>query len=1392
AVIDLRRPLPEKAWTELPVRLGTGKLFDALSDAAVRAISTALAAGPAPSPRLNEHARNLLSLLVKREKAPRVKELPEVLRHRPIFGTAGGGWTSLEDLMGGSVCRFVSRKWPHPSLHGLPVVVLREPEQELLKRLGQKLKDYAGNLEREVEIRSQLEGRGQQPRVHLGSAAKVLINQQGVWGEAAVPSDAAAGLSLRLIMKGYVLEECTLPARYDLAEVVVECPELTADEEWHHAVRDGVFDRVLTVVRESERRLAGALLAEHPNSRLDELKPGARRFLAAFLRKALGGVLRKTAPGTTGEFDELQRAASEAPLFQGPAGPLSLRQVAEGCRPAGKLWVLRPPLPRDVPGGVPFVVADPVVSRVLSDVLELAAEGAEGELERARSRAAFHSLPERTVALPDSVSLRATVELEGVKGLVGFDPNRVANAEVEVLYERRTLRQLAFPNLVPLLAVLDLESGSVDPASPSLPKTLDALVGSALEQGEARLIEAALSNPEGPGARELLLQALGASLDVLAPPATARRMLGLPLLPCTDGVTRGADAFDGLGQVAFVTEEIAGVPRSGEPVIVATWPPVKAALARWSKCWVDITAPLLAELEGRRRLEALPVIEKVAVSSPALHRWSFKAGAREGEAALVPREGGRLELLHLRRALCTLNEPRIPSSVAMAVNCDALTPNPSHTGALHDEAYQALLKACDRQLEWLAKSAAKSIGELPPDEKAALTPVLAHLALFLFARKRAGKPLMHLPLLERTDGKPLSLHQLGEEQRCFNRVRVSGATGALLGEGSWVWRPRAGEAELLAKSPLKLKDGTQELMRAVEVRHRPKLSSLAAPLESRWRAPIAGSGLEGEVALAPEAPTGKLVLEVLRERSLLETLEVEHPIGGAARVNSDALKPNREWTKAARNEAFRELRQEVEESLERLAAQRLASGPGEGGWEAFAVASVRWKLGGAGPVAAELPRLILFQDLAGLPVSLGAVLADISKYGRVALASPGQWPDLSFEGLLLRGDKESLALLEELELKHEDVSQDLRRKADLEVSRNARRLATLRYPGEALARLDVSFGLLKGELALPAEEGPDEHLALARAGIRVAVYDDGGIGVAGVLDHPELPVNEDWTEARPTPELRRAISGQIDALFGRLAALDEGLSPFERRRAAHFVLRFLASRGTSAPAHLDALPGPLWKLGSCKLFCTCDGRWVDLRALAGRVLRGGKVPLVHGSIGAGEVRGELVLEARSLGADGEGALEKVLGRGSVVPRTLSQWRADREEEDPEDGTPLGEGLAKLRRDSKLLKDGSLGRLTAEELKHIKLQRRKGRVPLRYDAGRKIAFLDPGHPAIKRALEECVARPDRIFVLLAALYGAVNRALAHVTDEDELRLAGGLMSHLAANWQLLGVQERAVD
>ena len=74
--------------------------------------------------------------------------------------------------------------------------------------------------------------------------------------------------------------------------------------------------------------------------------------------------------------------------------------------------------------------------------------------------------------------------------------------------------------------------------------------------------------------------------------------------------------------------------------------------------------------------------------------------------------------------------------------------------------------------------------------------------------------------------------------------------------------------------------------------------------------------------------------------------------------------------------------------------------------------------------------------------------------------------------------------------------------------------------------------------------------------------------------------------------------------------------------------------------------------------------------------------------------------------------------------------------------------------------------------------------MRYDEARKLVLLDPGHPDIARALTELGTRPERLWVLLAALFGLVNRELERVTDADETQLLMALAGHLASNPKLL--------
>jgi hypothetical protein len=392
------------------------------------------------------------------------------------------------------------------------------------------------------------------------------------------------------------------------------------------------------------------------------------------------------------------------------------------------------------------------------------------------------------------------------------------------------------------------------------------------------------------------------------------------------------------------------------------------------------------------------------------------------------------------------------------------------------------------------------------------------------------------------------------------------------------------------------------------------------------------------------------------------------------------------------------------------------------------------------------------------------------------------------ERLILAVGPEDRQLLADLGIETEDLTASLRQEAEREARRRSRRLSDFRYPGAAVARFDVDVGGWRGELALP-QFGTDppqaSRIRLARAGVFVDEYLPlSGSIVAGVLDHPELPVNHDWDRAEIDDAGRALIHDQVDALFARLAELAAAGLPVEQREsAAIHALVYLRSRGVTAPAHLDRLDGAPDALARAKFLPLADGRWVDLRSVAERVVRRGYVAAVDERLPPREIDGDVVLLIASESL--ETSLCFVLGDGAVrLFDDLGDFREHRAEDDPDPETPLGIGLALLRREAELLHADACGNLSAEELRGVRLRARGGKRATHYDAERGIATIDPDHPGARRALERARERPDLLYVLLAAVYGAINRASERVTDDDEARLAETLTSHLEANPSLL--------
>ncbi|MGI5860620.1 MAG: hypothetical protein ACOX6T_01025 [Myxococcales bacterium] len=1082
AVLDLKQPLPERAWIQYPIEL-KARHARVLAETCARAILEALERSSPPPEALLAHARDLLPLILKRAPAP---GLPAAMRDAKLFALAGDQRrVSLGELLEAPVCRYVLQPWPHPALDGRPVVVLREGEPALLARLlgRRRLVPCVEQLARELEIRVRLAGPREEPRVLARKAASAPIEASDIRGEVAVPAEPRPGLELLLLRDGFALETCALPPRFGPAVAAVECPSLKpADDDCRSAVRDEAFDAVVGAVRKGERRVVADLVKQSAGRTLDQLAPGPRDFLEAFLRHELAGARRLDEP------DEIQRAVLEAPLLRTSSGILSLSQLSKAVG-EGPLWVLEA-LPAQVAPQLTVVAASPELAALLSEILQVPARDARNELARIDIRRAFRALPEQALALPDEVRPQIPVDGVVLRGLLGLEEQRGQSARIDVLFEGRPLQSWTLPCALPLRGAVELTAPGFDVATAAvsaegelrfeLPHLEQDLV-SLLAEGMKRLVSTALHDLSKPGARKALLHALGRRLDAELPPEISQRLLDARLFATTDGRSFSAADLDLLPNVSFVTEPLEGALASREPALLAVDPASLAALERWS-ARADVTRALEAELEARRRYEATAAVAEIALRGEALARRRVSRRAIAGEVALICGER-RLELYRGSKPLCVVPEPALPPGTAAALNDDRLTPSPDFANVRRDKVLRRAVDVCCRELELLVLEIGEAWDSLGREEQARLKPSLAASVAWLWSRRKATPGLLELPLFEATDGRPLSCRDLLEQQR-RRRVRWAPGAGALLDPDDWVWCPRPGERQLVAKTSIKLVNGADALRVAADLQARPKVITLTAPTATRWREPLASEKAEGEVALEPAAPSGKLVIHLHKRRIPLERIEQAHPVGGVAVVNCDSLTPNKGWNRAVRNQAFRDLFALLDEALERALVRLVREGQAEPGWKAYLTAAARWRLGQGGPLAAELPSLPLFEDLEGQPATLGQLLAEAARYGRVAVAEAGLRAPPSIEGIVLRRSPEALELLRSLGVGSDDLTEDLRRQAELEASRQARRLAGLQFPGDALLRLAVDAHGFSGELALPASPAEaGSGVVLARAGV---------------------------------------------------------------------------------------------------------------------------------------------------------------------------------------------------------------------------------------------------------------------------------------------------------------------
>lgn len=1365
AVVNLERPLNDSFFDEDGAKRLVGLLFKNLEDAAMRALTLTLKEG-------TTHALDALAWIAAQHGWSK-GELPnglqtglrDALREAPLFPCVERPTASIAELIDEPTWQYV----PSGStglLDGTRVLVLDGPRLAVLKRLaGKRLEDVSPRLLAEREIRQRLAGPAEAATLP-DPVVRVSLQGEGFTGEVGLPKAATTGLTLTLLRAGVRLEVTKLSARYQHAEAIVDCAALRPNPRWTAVVRDDAFQRVLTAVQDAERRLIVPLVAT-PRAKWPE---GGEAFFTSFLSKELRGLKLDA-------LDDTMRQVAAAKLFDAGVRRVSLHDLAE----RGRFWSLPANSGRpNVPDDLLVLFEPPQVLAALGEALGFHAESALPELERREARRRLFSLPLAKVALPPGLALVVTHRTAHVNATAGLRDGVDAEARVLVVVDGREYARAALPCALPLEAVIELPG--LEPSS-DLSLTPGQLAE--VQQVLGELVALTLRG-EGPHVARASLLALGRNADAQLPTADAKALRTRRLFRCTNGETYSCDAI-AIGAQRFVTSAQEGTLPEGPPIVIVDDVASKVALQRWPKA-ENVDALLAQQREARARRAAVAAVERISLKLDSPWRQQLSEEGVEGEVAVVREHAGRVELFLERKPLCVL-EGVLEGPFAAAVDAK-VTPTPTLDGVVKNPALSRVLElvkaSCERLAQRLDATAA------PAGWEATQVGLAFHLAEADAWRWRGNKkskkkkavaspsthPLVRAPLLRANDATGLSVDTLIGQQLTRAQVAVVSRGGTFLDPVRRAWWPRAGEEELARRLSLVPQDVSAELHLADRVRARPKFDDLAAPIESAWREPVRGAGLEGEVALAAQ-PDKTLVVEVLQNRTLLERWSGPNAVGGIARVEASLVTPDERHTAAVRDGAFKALLKAVQEALERLVVRRLeARGDDFGAW---ARAAILWRFGDDTPLSALFPSLPLFRSLGGEPVTIGAVLQAAAKDRRVSVATRGTPPP---DVLVLRDDLDTRAALDALDLRYEDVSAELQRAAELRDALTSRRLATLAWRGEALVRLAVATPPLRGELALSSAAG---EVLLARDGIAVSAHEERWPGVVGVLDVEGLHVDADWKKATPTRAQVTLLRAQVDALYGALAEASHEYDDETRERAATWVLQLLG-REVKSPVDVDRLKGVAKVLAAAPLFLTVEGERVSLRTVAAEISTRERVAVFEH--GPGRVS-SCVLKTTAFSAPWLSSLEDLFGKTRVWRVTDSaEWGRLVREEDPPDGTPLLDGLQALRKHVRLLRAGALGSLTPNELEGVRLSRDGGHTALRFDARRKLLLLDPQHPDIKRTLEELTTRPERLWVLIAACFGLINRELQHVTDADEAQLVTALAGHLASNPQLLSLRKRA--
>lgn len=1367
AIVNYERDLADSFFEEGgDVRL-LGLVKGRVEEAAIGAICAA-----ASTPEAEPLVLDLLRHLAQRNT--RIENVPPELRAAKLFPTLDRQRRSFDEFGSWDRWPWVSGWREAGLLNGAPVLVLDDSLLEIVKKIGgaKRLDDVTEQLDAEFSIRKRMAGPPDQPVLRAQMIARVPLIGDGLHGEVGLPlAVGSSRLELTALRNGLRLETTQLSARFHGVEAIVESSAFTPNQKWSGFKRDEAWQSALSAVQDAERRLAVALVSTPRN----HWSAQADAFLFAFFERDLG----RTAPA---RFDEVQRAVYEAPLFD--AG--SIRASLKDLQAASRLFTLPVHRREQVPDELLVVFEAAPFLTAIEKVLGRRFEDAGPELERAAARRQLDRLPALPLALVPPREPEVRRETPTWSAVCGLRDEVTPEAHVDLRVRGRAWARLTRPSSLPLDVVLEVPDLELTDTRALVAKDL-ATLEEALTDLRTLFIEKAL---DGDDAKPLLL-AIGRSLDSSLNKAQAAALRARRLFPCTDGKTRSLDEL-GLTTVQFVSTRLEGQLPDERPIVIADTPALRAALSRF-KSRDDVENALRTQLAGVAQHAGTQQVETITCTVAAPFRQRFDRDGFKGEVVFPPSTGGRLEVFLDRRPL-VVREGAISSSISAAVDSTRFSATIGmkdvKTDAVWDEALQIVLSEARTLADQIATK----------DLAAPWDTILARFGLELAARQSwtrgkaskgkrkkksveptASSPLFKAAILRGADDSPFSLQGLFELQEQVGRVPFVTRGGTFM-TSRRAWWPRVGELEAARALGFIFEDVTSELDAADRRRALPRYTTIESPLVSDWCEPVDGPGLTGEVALAPQ-PSGRLVIEILFGRSLLGRWSEEHPLGGVARVDSTRITPDDTFTDAKRDAHFKQLVSATETALALAAQRRLEAGEQDLTW---LTALLRWRSEHPGGLGLALGRAPLFATLDGRTLSRDAVVALAASRGKVPVAE-ASLASLAPAGetILVENDR-TLALLAAIRVSHDSIGEELQRRTQLQQQLTQRRLNSLQWSGPSLVRRPLT-GRLKGELALSNARG---ELRLARDGIAVQRFDHRWPGVVGVVEIPNLQVNAEWTSATLTRAQQEWIADEVDALFGQLAEQFPSLDKAERDLARDFALRHLANE-LEGKFNLERLDEGALSVARAPLFQTTDGLRVSLEEVNSTARAWGRVALFEAGLLVPHREGVLSLVCESFDRPWVGALEALIGKSRVWKVTdRGAWEAEVREADPPTETPLARGLALLRKEMRLLRAGALGSLTPNELDDVRLSRGEDAGPMRYDAARKLMLLDPEHELIQRSLTELGTRPERLWVLLAAIFGHVNRALDRVTDEHEAALALTLAGHLAQNPKLLEPQNDA--